>query len=173
MSTTFSTFGPASVALCNENNVDAVLDVLYRTRKDGQDANHLMNRVISIATFGSAVAQMRAEASNKNRKKPLYAYLVAYDSQHPMYPDIKGMKYSWHTADLPLQLRIVLNPESEQMSKTMSNALGAFVRSCDPSTEELYWPPYTIEDRKTMVFDDICHIEKEPLAELYEAFNKN
>ncbi len=164
------TFGPMHIQLCTEDNVDAVLDVLYRTREKNQDANHLMNRVISIASFGSAVAQMRAEASNKNRKKPMYAYLVAYDSQHPMYPDAQGMKYSWHTADLPMQLRIVLNPESDKMSRTMANHMGAFLRTGNPSSEDMEWPPYTIEERKTMVFDDVCKIEREPLADLYKAF---
>ncbi len=167
----FEAFGrPTDHGLCDEKNIDRVMDVIGRTGKPTEDANHKFSRVLSIATFGGTVDQLRCEASNPNRKKPVFAYLCAYDSQHPMYPNVKSMKYSWHTADLPYQLRIVLHPEADGISKIMSAAMGAFLRTGNPSTPEYPWPEFTASDRKTFVFDDECHIQSDPLGELYEVY---
>ena len=42
-------------------------------------------------------------------------YLVRYDAPHPL---MSGVDIAWHTADLPLQFRIVPHPELEELSKT-------------------------------------------------------
>lgn len=70
--------------------------------------------------------------------------------------------------DLPLQMRIVLHPECGAISKTMSRAIGAFVRTGDPSTPELIWPAFNTQTRQVMVFDDVCAVETDPWKEMRE-----
>ena len=74
-----------------------------------------------------------------------------------------------HTADLPLQLRVVLYPESEALSRTMAGAVGAFVRSGDPSVPALAWPAFDEAQRLTMVFDKTCRVESDPWRAVREA----
>jgi para-nitrobenzyl esterase len=52
-----------------------------------------------------------------------------------------------------LTFRLVLYPESEQLSRQLSGAWAAFARSGDPSQKGLAWPAYTAAKRATMVFD--------------------
>jgi hypothetical protein len=60
---------------------------------------------------------------------------------------------SFHTCDLPLTMRLVLFPESEQLSRQLSGAWAAFARTGSPSQKGLEWPAYTLAERATMIFD--------------------
>jgi para-nitrobenzyl esterase len=60
---------------------------------------------------------------------------------------------SFHTCDLPLTMRLVRYPESEQLSKQLSGAWAAFARTGNPSQKGLQWPAYTLPERATMIFD--------------------
>ena len=42
---------------------------------------------------------------------------------------------------------------AEKCSKTMADALVAFMKTGDPSTEKLAWPAFTVEEGATMIFD--------------------
>jgi len=64
-----------------------------------------------------------------------------------------GKLRAFHTADLPLEMRLTLYPESEQLSKHLSAAWAAFARTGNPSHRSLAWPAYTLEERATMMFD--------------------
>ncbi|MDR2370137.1 MAG: carboxylesterase family protein [Treponema sp.] len=85
--------------------------------------------------------------------------------------NIKGKRFAWHTADLPLQLRIVLHPESEKLSRTMAHSWAAFIRTGNPSTNELQWPKFSAARRETMVFDDTTGIQYDPFREIREALD--
>ena len=50
-------------------------------------------------------------------------------------------------------MRLTLFPESEQLSKQLSEAWANFAREGDPGTEELPWPAYNLKRRTTMIFD--------------------
>jgi len=60
---------------------------------------------------------------------------------------------SFHTCDLPLTMRLVRYPESEQLSRQLSGAWAAFARTGNPSQKGLQWPAYTLTERATMIFD--------------------
>ena len=66
---------------------------------------------------------------------------------------LDGKVKTFHTADLPLMLRLVMYPESEQLSRQLSGAWAAFARSGDPSQKGLAWPAYTLLQRATIVFN--------------------
>jgi len=154
-------------SLCTENNVDRVLQVLDEIKKPGDDAVHLYQKVLSISSFGKgAYEQTRAMAGDALRTKPTFSYAVKYDTPQK---DQGNVPYAAHTSDLPLQMRVVLHPEAEFLSRIMANAMGAFVRSGDPSTPEYPWPAYEPETELSMVFDDECRVERHPFIPLYDA----
>ena len=96
----------------------------------------------------------------------MYRYLVTYDFPHPGLP---GKRYSWHTADLPLQLRVVLHSEEEEFSRVLAEMLASFVRDGVPTTKGKPWPRYTPEGRETMVLDEPCRVAREPQEALLQA----
>ncbi len=102
------------------------------------------------------------------RSSAVYHYFVTYDAPLPGAP---GFCYAWHTADLPLQMRVVLHPESEQISRTMAHSWAAFIRTGDPATAELPWPAFTPEERLTMVLDEECRVERNPAKPYRDALH--
>ena len=127
---------------------------------------HLFLRMVSLDSFLGGGAFYQAMAKARQGGAPVYHYAVHYDS--PL-PGMEELRCSWHTADLPLQLRVVLHPESEPVSRAMADAVGAFVRSGDPSAPGLAWPAFDEAQRLTMVFDDVCRVEKDPWRPVREA----
>jgi hypothetical protein len=64
---------------------------------------------------------------------------------------IKG----FHTSDLPLTMRLVRFPESEQLSHQLSSAWAAFDRTGNPSQKGYWCGPLKRLTRATMVFDAV------------------
>lgn len=140
--------------------VQEYIDVYRSVGKPENDAAHTFMYIISTEGMLGWNSHLQTEALAAQEGAPVYQYLVRYDAPHPTMP---GKRFAWHTADLPLQFRIVLHPESEELSKTYARAWAAFARTGNPSTPELNWPAYTTENGLVMVFDDECHVEKEPI----------
>ncbi len=134
----------------------------------GDDAAHTFLHIISMNGLlgGGAFAQAMAWA--RQSKAPVYHYAVNYDTPNPMLPNTKC---AWHTADLPLQMGIVLYPESEPISGVWRNAIGAFVRTGSPDTPSLAWPAFTQGEKSTMVFDEACGIRQDPWHTCREALD--
>ncbi len=91
----------------------------------------------------------------------VYSYLVTFPSPHARAPE---RRMAWHTADLPLQMRIVAHECCEGVSEKMAHAWAQFIRTGSPSTQELEWPAFTADGRETMVFDTVTGIKKDPMA---------
>jgi Carboxylesterase type B len=149
--------------------LENLIRIFKSTDKKNTSAGHLLFKIVSLASFLGGGAYYQALAKAEQGKASVYHYLISYDAPHPI---IEGRKFSWHTADLPLQMRIVLHPESEKISKIMAHAWAAFVRTGNPSTKELEWPEFTIPEKNVMVFDDICKIETDPLKEVREVIEQ-
>lgn len=152
-----------------EENVDEIIKVFRDTDKKNNSADHLYLKITSLAGILGGGAYYQALSKAKQGTAPVYHYLVSFDAPHPVIPE---KKFSWHTADLPLQMRIVLHPECEEMSKTMAHSWAAFIRTGNPSTESICWPEFSLEEKKVMVFDDICSVESDPLKEIREILEK-
>jgi para-nitrobenzyl esterase len=57
------------------------------------------------------------------------------------------------------------DPSAGALADTMSASWAAFARSGDPGHPGIGdWPQYTLEHRETMILDDDCHIEDDPLG---------
>lgn len=130
------------------------------------DAVRIYLRIVSLGSVLGGGAFHQAAAKTRQGGAPVYHYVVNYGS--PL-PGMEQLRCAWHTADLPLQLRLVLYPESDTLSRRMAAAVGAFVRSGDPSVPELAWPAFEEEKRLTMVYDEVCHVESDPWRAMREA----
>lgn len=151
-----------------QRNVDQLLDYARRERP-GNTPYHTYVWLKSMAGHLTADSYREAMAKAKQRKAPVYYYLVRYDSPLPWN---RKERYSYHTADLPLQFRMAYFRECEELSKKMAHSWAAFVRTGSPSTQELPWHPFTMEEKRTMVWNQISGEESDPIGELWEIFER-
>jgi len=80
---------------------------------------------------------------------PVYMYYFSWNT-----PLADGRLRAFHTADLPLEMRVVLVPEAEGLSQQLASAWASYARTGNPHTPLLPdWPAYDTRDRATMVFD--------------------
>jgi para-nitrobenzyl esterase len=95
----------------------------------------------------NAVRQARAKL--KQNSGDVYMYYFAWAT-----PIDDGKLKSFHTAELPLAVRLVLNPEAEGLSKQIAGAWAAFARTGNPNHPGLpHWEKYSEARRSTIVFD--------------------
>ena len=152
----------------NTRNVDKVIDTFKRLNDKGDNAEHTYVKIESMEHFLGGGAFLQAQAKAIQAQANVYHYLIRYDTPIPTQT---SMRCSWHTADLPLQMRIVYYPESEKISRMMSHSWAAFIRTGNPSTENLKWPAFTKNEPNVMVIDTDSRIEKDPTKELRESFS--
>ena len=149
----------------NEKNADAVLAAFEKANYKNDEPWHTYVKIQSVAGILGGGAQYQANEKASQGGASVYHYLVEYDVPGVIYKDYSC---AWHTADLPLQMRIVLDPKSEKLSKTMARCWAAFIRTGNPSTPELSWPSYTADTRQVMVFDDTCKVKTDPLKPILD-----
>ena len=137
----------------------AMVRAPHRGDERANDPARVYLQIVSMASFLGGGAFYQATAKARQGGAPVYHYAVNYNSPLPGLPELPC---AWHTADLPLQLRIVLHPQSEALSRRMAAAVAAFARTGDPSTPGLAWPAFDEHQRLTMVFDDDCRVESDP-----------
>ena len=138
-----------------EDNVDAIIAAFRAIDRKGVDPEHIYYQIVSMG--GGAFLQALAKA--EKGCAPVYAYFFTFDAPHPRHP---SLRFAWHTADLPLQMRVVAHADCEQISREMAHAWAAYIRTGSPSTEELPWPAFTATGRETMVLDTPCRVENDP-----------
>lgn len=133
----------------------------------GDEPWHTYIKVQSLGGFLGGGAFHQAMAKAQQGGAPVYHYLVEYDT-----PSVMNANYrcAWHTADLPLQMRIVLHPEQESLSKLMAHSWAAFIRTGNPSNDLLTWPAFTADQRNVVVFDEETTVQQDPLRPIREAF---
>jgi para-nitrobenzyl esterase len=67
-----------------------------------------------------------------------------------------GRLRAFHTAELPLAMRLVANPSAERLSKQIAGAWAGFARNGDPNHTGLpRWERYSAEAQSTMIFDSV------------------
>jgi para-nitrobenzyl esterase len=94
-------------------------------------------------------AVRQAELKIESGKASVYMYYFAWDT-----PLADGKVKAFHTAELPLAMRLVRYPESEQLSEQISGAWAAFARHGSPNRSGLPdWPAYSTTQRATMIFN--------------------
>lgn len=153
----------------NEANVDQIIASFKEQNVKGDDAEHLFIRIQSLSHFLGGGAYYQALAKARQGGAPVFHYLIEYDAPSTQTP---GLHCAWHTADLPLQMRIVTYPETETISKQMTHAWAAFIRTGNPSTPQLSWPAFTESEQQVFIWDDSVRVETDPLREVREVLNE-
>jgi para-nitrobenzyl esterase len=143
-----------------EQDVDELIAIYRKARPDASPSDIFFEISSDRSTRMNAIAQ--AERKSRLGGAAAWMYYFAYDT--PM----AGGKYrAFHTAELPLVLRLVRYANSEKVSRQLAGAWAAFARHGDPNHSGLpFWPAYTVEQRATMVFAETnSHTENDPLRE--------
>jgi para-nitrobenzyl esterase len=137
-------------ALVESGLPDTMLDrlvTLYHRDHPKESPSDLYFRISTDHGPRRSVAK-QAELQLANGNASVYIYYFQWNT-----PLVDGKVRAFHTADLPLEMRLVRYPESERLSRQLSGAWAAFARSGNPSQKGLPWPAYTASDRATMMFD--------------------
>lgn len=122
---------------------DSPADTWFRLSSD-RGARHLAIR--------------QAERKLEQRKAPVYMYYFAWNT-----PLVDGRIKAFHTAELPLAMRLVRFPESDALSRQIAGAWAAFARRGDPNHSGMpKWTAYSAADRATMIFDTPSVLAKDP-----------
>jgi para-nitrobenzyl esterase len=135
-------------ARLSEDKVDPLL-ALYRRDHPKENPTDLFFRISSDRGARRNAAR-QAELKLAQGKANVYVYYFQWNT-----PCAGGKIRAFHTADLPLTMRLVRYPEAEQLSRNLSGAWTAFARNGNPSQKELPWPAYTTSQRATLVFDAV------------------
>ena len=92
---------------------------------------------------------IQADRKSKQGKGNVFLYYFAWNT-----PLVDGKIKAFHTAELPLAMRLVRFPESDGLSKRIAGAWAAFARSGSPNRHGLPdWPAYSAPRQATMIFD--------------------
>lgn len=130
-----------------EADVETLL-ALYRRDHPQESPSDLYFRIRTDRTMRQRAVR-QAELKLAQGGANVYMYYFSWNT-----PCGEGKVRAFHTAELPLAMRLVRYPESEQLSRQISGAWAAFARSGNPSHSGLpVWPAYATPQRATMIFD--------------------
>ncbi|HEL3863928.1 carboxylesterase family protein [Stenotrophomonas sp. TWI169] len=119
-------------------------------------------------SWRGAVEELEARARQPAGAAPTWAYQLDWGS-----PVEEGRLRAFHTLDIPLVFdnaglpgaRTGGGDDARALAATMSEALIAFARSGDPNHAGLsQWAPYTLPQRRTMLFDRTSRAVDDPRA---------
>jgi para-nitrobenzyl esterase len=131
----------------SQDKAEAIIDK-YREGYPTDTASDLYFRIAADRSFRrNAIAQ--AELKLQQKGGDVYMYNFAWNTP------VGGVRLrAFHTAELLLAMRLVFNPEAEELSQQIAGAWARFARTGDPNHEALpHWEKYSVAKRSTMVFD--------------------
>jgi para-nitrobenzyl esterase len=164
--------------------VEALLAQRFGPRKASEQASSLIEGYRRtrpkatphdiLAAIGSdrfRIASVRlAERKAAGGPAPVYMYLFTWESEVS-----RGRLKSAHSFEIPFVFNYMNDPsvlflgnkpERLKLAKAMSGAWVAFARSGNPNHDGLVkWPPYSADNRATMLFNIDCRVEKDPFGE--------
>ncbi|MGI6010045.1 MAG: carboxylesterase/lipase family protein [Ruminococcus sp.] len=146
-------------------NTDKIIDG-YKEAYPEYSASDLYFKITTDNTFGKNayyLSDLKADAN----EAPVYRYLYNH-----ICPIEDGLYGAYHTAELPLIMRMVMYEEDENMSKTLASMWANFARTGDPSTEDISWPAYTTDDRQVMILEEESHVQSDPEQATRELWNE-
>lgn len=153
-----------------EEDADRIIRIFRETDRKNNDAPHLYCKIVSMNNTLGDNAFYQALATSEKNTSPVYHYLIAYDS--PYEQDL-SWHVSWHTHELPLDMRIVAYPEEgEEMSLKFSASWANFIKYGNPDTEDWKWEAFKPDTRRVLVIDDVTRVETDPIRPYREAFGR-
>ncbi len=123
--------------------------------------------------FGLNTLRMRnnvvkmAKLKYDQRAAPVYAYFFSW--QTPILDSIPG---AWHTSDLQFCFDNTLRceqgtgntPAARVLARKMASSWATFARTGKPSLPGLKWEPTDPKSNKTMIWDNECRMEDDPVG---------
>jgi len=147
---------------------DDAARVIERYRR-ARPKDTLRDLVLAIATdhamrMPSLVTADRKVAQNA---APVFVYLFTWET-----PVLGGKLKSPHALEIPFVFDTVQtsgltgdSPTRFALADKMSRAWLAFAHKGNPNHEGIpNWPPYSVEQRPTMIFNDQCKVENDPYS---------
>lgn len=109
-----------------------------------------------------------AKLKHEQKAAPVYAYFFSW--QTPILDRIPG---AWHTSELQFCFDNAKRceqgtgnvPEAQKLAAKMAASWAAFAATGNPSLPDLAWEATDPETNKTMVWDNQCRMENDPVAE--------
>jgi para-nitrobenzyl esterase len=151
-------------------NTDKLLD-LYRRVYPEMSPSGIYFHIASYSGMGSGSVAI-AERKSKLGKAPAYLYRLDWET-----PVLDGKLISPHGLEMPFVFDNVERggvgltgggEEAQAMADRLSEAWIAFAATGDPNTSKSglpRWEPYNTETRPTMIFDNECRLDFDPLKE--------
>ena len=143
-----------------EADIDELIAIYRKARPEANPSDIFFGISSDRSTRMNAITQ--AERKVALGAAPAYMYNFACNT--PM----ENEKYrAFHTAELPLVLRLVRYPELEdRVSRQLASAWASFARNGKPDQRGLAWPVYNAEQRTTMIFTrNDSHTENDPMRD--------
>jgi para-nitrobenzyl esterase len=132
-----------------------------------------------LTAFASDQMRMQsirlAERKYEQGEAPAYMYLFTWET-----PKLGGRLKSCHALEIAFVFDNLFygrglngdSPDIQPIANMMSEAWLAFARDGVLAYHEFpTWPPYTSEQRATMIFDRICRVENDPFGEERKAWD--
>jgi para-nitrobenzyl esterase len=139
---------PAQMSLQTGVAAEKLVPVVdaYRAAFPQDNPSDCLFRMSAELRFGKAPAWIADLKSTQ--PPPVYFYRMDYDTK--IQPGLRA----FHTAELPLTIGLVSQPEAAGLSSRISSAWAAFARTLDPNNPVMpAWRPYDTANRAAMIFD--------------------
>lgn len=152
------------------DNMDRILSVYRRTRPVATPWELLVAITSEARRLGSISLAERKLAGGP---APVYMYLFTYESDFRggLFKAGHGMEVPFvfnNTDDVPMTGE---RPDKHELAGAISSAWAAFACSGDPSHAGIpNWPPYSINNRATMLLDVPCRVVSDPYREELDAW---
>ena len=139
-----------------EADVDHLIGLYHRDHPKETPSDLYFRLASDRGARRNAVTQ--AERRLAQGKASVYVYHFEWNT-----PMLDGKFRAFHTAELPLAMRLVAFPEAENLSKQISGAWASFARNGDPNHSGMpKWSPYSSNERATMLFARNTEVVKDP-----------
>jgi para-nitrobenzyl esterase len=130
---------------------------LYRTAFPADGPTDCFFRMSSEIRFGKAAVSIAAHKVKQS--PPVFFYRMEYDTH--IAPGLRA----FHTAELPLTVSLVWQPEAATLSRQISSAWAAFARNLDPNHDAMpRWRRYDPGLSECMIFDLHARCAPDPQA---------
>lgn len=101
-------------------------------------------------------------------------WIYRFDWASPAFGGILGAAHAmdipfvWNTLDSPLSLSFTGDsPDRQPLADLMHASWASFIRSGNPAIASLpAWPPYDLDRRSTMIFNDVSQVVDDPQGQL-------
>jgi para-nitrobenzyl esterase len=146
----------------------------YRAEHPDLSPTWLYVRILSDRTVREPAMRLALRKAD-DRAGPVYAFLLTWETSA-----LGGRLGSPHVLDMPLIFRNTDLPfvgdkqDRYLVSEYMSSAWIAFAKSGNPNRAGLpEWPPYTPENRQTMLLDTECTVVSDPSRAVLDLFRSD